>query len=408
MSLTLEQIDIYDPARYGERVPLDEFAFLRREQPVFRQGMPDGTFYWALMKHADVVAVSRNPMLFSAERGGVVLEDLPPEQLEQTKNMLLMMDPPRHTELRGKVYPHFRPAQMQRMQERIREICRQILAVGSDRGEVEFVHEVAALLPSQVLGELMGIPEEDRASIHRWAELSSGSQDPDVNPDGYASGTSEGSIEMALYGARYAAERRGRPPEDDGDLGALLLATEIDGRPMDDLEFAYFFVQLVTAGNDTTRTMLSSGLLTLLEHPDQLARLRADRSLIPSAVEEILRYANPLHYFRRTAAEDTEIRGQTIAAGDKVAIMYTSVNRDEEVFASPDTFDVGRSPNPHLSFGIGEHFCLGVHLARLEGRVFLEELLDMYASVELTGPPRRQQSNLNNALKSLPVRITAA
>ncbi len=408
MGLTLEQIDIYDPARYGEGVPLEEFAFLRRERPVFRQEMPDGTFYWALMKHADVVAVSRNPTLFSAEVGGVVLEDLPAAQLEQTKNMLLMMDPPRHAELRGKVYPHFRPAQMRRMEERIRDLCRQILAVGAERGEVEFVHEVAALLPSQVLGELMGIPEADRASIHRWAELSSGSQDPDVNPDGYASGTSEGSVEMALYGARYASERRGLPAQDEGDLGALLLATEIDGRPMDDLQFAYFFVQLVTAGNDTTRTMLSSGLLTLLEHPAELARLRADRSLIPSAVEEILRYANPLHYFRRTATADTEIRGQAISAGDKVAIMYTSVNRDEDVFVEPDTFDVGRSPNAHLSFGIGEHFCLGVHLARLEGRIFLEELLNAYADVQLAGAPRRQQSNLNNALKSLPVRITAA
>ncbi len=408
MALTLDQIDIYDPVRFGDGVPLEEFALLRRERPVHRQEMPDGTFYWALMKHADVVGVSRNPTLFSAERGGVVLEDMPAEQLEQTKNMLLMMDPPRHTQLRGEVFPHFRPGQIGRMEQRVRELCRDMLAVGTERGEVEFVHDVAALLPSQVLGELMGIPEDDRAKIHRWAELSSGNQDPDVNPDGYASGTSEGSVAMAIYGAQYAAERRGRPAEDEGDLGALLLATEIDGRPMDDLEFAYFFVQLVTAGNDTTRTMLSSGLLTLLEHPDQLARLRADRSLIPSAVEEILRYANPLHYFRRTVAEDTEIRGQAIAAGDKVAMMYTSANRDEDVFANPDTFDVGRSPNQHLSFGIGQHFCLGVHLARLEGRVFLEELLDAYASVELAGPPRRQRSNLNNALKSLPVRITAA
>jgi len=185
----------------------------------------------------------------------------------------------------------------------------------------------------------------------------------------------------------------------------LMLATEVGGQPMDDMGIGSFFVQLIVAGNDTSRTMLSSGLLALLQHPDQLAELRADRSLIPGAVEEMLRWANPLHYFRRTASEDTELSGQAIAAGDKVAMIYTSANRDETVFADPQAFDIHRSPNPHLSFGIAEHFCLGVHLARLEGRVFFEELLDTFASIELVGEPRRQRSNLNNALKALPVRL---
>ena len=238
--------------------------------------------------------------------------------------------------------------------------------------------------------------------------MMTGGQDPEINPDGYADGTNEGSIEMAMYGAQFAQERRGRVPADGvGDLGDLLLATEIDGRPMDDLEFAYFFVQLVTAGNDTTRTMISSGLCELICHPDQLAMLRTDHTLIPSAVEEILRFAPPLHYFRRTTSAETEVRGQAIAAGDKIALMYSSANRDEDAFTDPDRFDVSRAPNPHLSFGIGEHFCLGVHLARLEARVFFEEMLDKWASVELTGEPERQRSNLNNALKALPVRIQA-
>jgi cytochrome P450 len=202
----------------------------------------------------------------------------------------------------------------------------------------------------------------------------------------------------------FAKARRDR---DGDDLGDLLLATEVEGRPMTDLEFGFFFVQLVTAGNDTTRTMVSSGVHRLVEHPDQLDRLRADRSLIPSAVEEILRHANPLHYFRRTATADTQLRGQDIKAGEKLAMIYTSANRDEDVFADPDRFDIGRNPNPELSFGIGEHYCLGVHLARLEGRVFLEELLDRCAKIELVGEPRRQRSNLNNALKSLPLRLVA-
>jgi cytochrome P450 len=200
----------------------------------------------------------------------------------------------------------------------------------------------------------------------------------------------------------YAHTRRGKGGD---DIGAMLLAAEVDGREMTDLEFGFFFVQIVTAGNDTTRTMLSSGLLALLQHPEQLAALRADRSLIPSALEEILRWANPLHYFRRTATADAVVRGQEIAAGDKLALMYTSANRDEDVFVDPHRFDIRRTPNPHLSFGIAEHFCLGVHLARLEGRVFFEELLDTFPVIELTGEPRRQRSNLNNALKSLPVHL---
>jgi cytochrome P450 len=369
--------------------------------------MPDGSHYWALLKYADIVDVSKRPELFSAESGGVVLEDQAPEQLEQTKNMLLMMDPPRHSELRKKVYPNFRPRQVVELEPRIRAICRELVAMGAARGELEFVHDLAALLPSQVLGELMGIPVEDRAEINRWAEMMTGGQDPDVNPDGYTTGASnEGSIEMAMYGMRYAESRRGYDGE-PRDLGDMLLATEIAGRPMDDLQFAYFFVQLVTAGNDTTRTMISSGLLELMEHPDQLALLRGDPSLVASALEEVLRHAPPLHYFRRTLTSDAEVRGQRIAAGEKIGMIYTSANRDEDVFDEPDTFDIRRMPNPHLAFGIGEHFCLGVHLARLEGRIFLEELLDGWASFELAGDPKRQRSNLNNALKSLPIRVTA-
>jgi cytochrome P450 len=214
----------------------------------------------------------------------------------------------------------------------------------------------------------------------------------------------EGSIQLAMYAIGLANERRADPRE---DLMTVMLATEVDGQPMDDMGIGSFFVQLIVAGNDTSRTMLSSGLLALLQHPEQLAELRADRTLIPGAVEEMLRWANPLHYFRRTAAEDTELSGQAIAAGDKVAMIYTSANRDEDVFTDSQAFDIHRSPNPHLSFGIAEHFCLGVHLARLEARIFFEELLDRFPVIELTGDPRRMRSNLNNALKALPVRLAS-
>ncbi len=204
---TSTEIDLYDPKGYEAAAPYETFARLRRERPVFRQAMPDGSFYWALLKHADIVGVSKRPELFSAERGGVVLEDQPPEQLEQTKNMLLMMDPPRHSELRKKAYPHFRPRQIGELEDRIRVICGELLDRGAEQGELEFVHDLAALVPSQVFGELMGIPPEDRAQINRWAEIMTGSTDPDVNPDAtdsYSSGANEGSVEMAMYGMRFA------------------------------------------------------------------------------------------------------------------------------------------------------------------------------------------------------------
>src|SRR3954447_26741056 len=394
-------LDLYDPDGYVEGPPHEELERLRRDDPVHRQDMPDGTFYWAILRHADVVHVARHPVRFSASLGGVVLEDLPPETLEMMRDMVLAMDPPRHISFRKNLAPHFKASVMAQLQPRIRDICRSTFATIEDGKEVEFVHEVCAKLPSQIVGELLGIPEEAWPQIHSWSERNSGGQDPDV-AGGYTEDGSTATIEMAMYAIDLAQKRQADPQD---DLVSLMLAAEVDGQPMTDVQFGSFFVQLVTAGNDTTRTMLSSGLLALLQHPDQLAALRADHALIPGAVEEILRWANPLHYFRRTASEDTVLGGQPIAAGEKVAMIYTSANRDETVFANPHGFDIRRDPNPHLSFGIAEHFCLGVHLARLEGRLFFEELLAMFPRIEVTGEPTRVRSNLNNSFKSLPVRL---
>jgi cytochrome P450 len=277
------------------------------------------------------------------------------------------------------------------------------MADAGQQGDVEFVHDVCGLLPSQVIGQLMGLPREDWSRIHRWAERNTSGQDPDLVRHDPEQDDGDPSVSMAMYAIEFAGARRKEPPRED--LTSLILASEFDGAAMTDVDFGSFFVQLVTAGNDTTKTMLSSGLLALLEHPDQLVELRADPTLMPAAVEEILRWANPLHYFRRTATVDTEIRNVPIAAGQKLAMMYTSANRDEDAFDDPHRFDIHRDPNPHLSFGIAEHFCLGVHLARLEGRVFFEELLGTFGAIELTGEPRRTRSNLNNALKELPVRL---
>ncbi len=392
-------VDLSDPATFAGAVPHDVLAHLRRTDPVYFQEMQGEPGFWAVLKHADVVHVAREPTLFSASEGGVVIEDLAPESLEMMRGMLLAMDPPRHTDYRKPLSERFKARVMAAMEPAIRAICRDLFAAAAEAGDVEFVHDVTSGLPSRVIGELMGLPEEDWPRIHEMAERNTSGQDDD-----YGSADSAGaSVDMAMYAIEFVARRRGEPARED--LTSFILGSDFNGHPMDDIDFAKFFVQLVTAGNDTTKTMLSSGLLALLDHPDQLALLRADRSLVPGAVEEILRWANPLHYFRRTATADTEIRGVPIAAGDKVAMYYTSANRDEDVFADPDRFDIRRDPNPHVSFGIGQHFCLGVHLARVEGRVFFDELLTAFPSIELAGEPVRVRSNLNNGLKRLPVRL---
>lgn len=397
-------VNLADPDTFTADVPHAALADLRRTDPVHWQPMDGEPGFWAVLRHADVVRVARHPEIFSAGAGGITVEDVPPPTLHRVRQMLLAMDPPRHNSHRGPLSTHFRPKVIASLEGRTRRICRAIMADARDRGEVEFVGEVAAQLPVRMIGELFGLPAQDWGYLRTLAERNTSSQDPELaDPSGQSGAAGE---EMAAYAVELAATRRRRGLDRD-DLIAAILTADFGGAPMSDEEFGGFFVQLVTAGNDTTKAMLSSGLLTLLRHPDQMAQLRADPGLLPGAVEEILRYDNPLHYFRRTATVDTELSGTRIRAGDKVAMYYTSANRDEAVFANPQGFDIHRKPNPHLSFGMGAHFCLGAHLARLEGRVFFAELFDQCADIELAGQPVRIRSNLNNSLKRLPVRLTA-
>ncbi len=393
---------IADPDTYIDGPPHERFDALRASEPVSWVDMDGEPGYWAVLRHADVVHVSKHSDVFSATKGGVVVENLDPIALENMRDMLLAMDPPRHTAYRKPVAAEFKARVIAELEGRVREVVTTILDRADEQGpELEFVHDVCAHLPSQILGELMGLPADDWPLVHAMAERNSGSQDPDV-ADGQKRGSA--AVEMAMYAMQFAAARREAGPQ--GDLTDVLLGDKFDGHLMSDVDFARFFVQLVTAGNDTTRTMLSSGTLALLQHPEQLAALRVSPSGIPAAVEEVLRWANPLHYFRRTAVVDTRLADVDIATGDKVAMIYTAANRDPEVFSRPHTFDTTRNPHPHLSFGIATHFCLGVHLARLEGRVFFEEVLQRWPNLELAGTPTRQRSNLNNSLKTLPVQTT--
>jgi len=384
--------DLSDPDLYVAGPPHELFAELRRTSPVFWN---DGAErFWAVLTHAGIEEVAKDASTFSSAEGGVVLEDLDPPRLEQMRGMLLAMDPPQHREVRRPLVARLTPKQIGVLDADIRDICRDVFATAN--GEVEFVDDVAAKLPTRVIGQVMGLPRDDWDRIHALAERITRGQDP-AYADGPESAGSA-SQEMGLYAYTFAVERSAMTQQPD-DLTTVMLATH------DAAAFASLFVQLVTAGQDTTATLISGGLLELLRNPDQFEKLRADHSLIPTAVEEMLRYANPLHCFRRTAIKDTELLGTTIRAGDKVAMYYTSANRDENVFADPQVFDITRSPNKHLSFGIAEHFCIGAHLARLEARIFFEELLTTYESIDLAGDPVRVRSNLNNALRSLPVRL---
>lgn len=393
-------LDIYDRSRYADGAPHEVFAHLRRTDPVHWQEMPDQRGYWALLTHADVLFASRRHDLFSSEAGGITVEDMDADALSGMREMLLGMDPPRHRVMRKPLVPSFSKKVISGLEPMIRDLCREIFAEVPEGEPVDVVTEVAAHLPTRIVGGMLGLPRSDWEHLHRLAAAAARSVSGDA-----VDANLDAISELAMYGLEHAGRRRaaeaaGQLPE---DLTTLMLHGDFGGQQLTDLDFTLIFVQLFVAANDTTVGMMSGGVHELLRHPDQLADLRRDPGLVAGAVEEILRYANPLHYFRRTALADVELHGRQIRAGDKVALHYTSANRDEAVFEDPQRFDIRRSPNPQISFGFGEHYCLGVHLARLEGRLFFEELLATFPRIEQAGPARRTASNFNNGLDALPV-----
>jgi len=397
----LEDVDLLSPDVYTEGAPHDMFALLRREAPLFRHRDPDGPDFWAVTRYRDVVAVSRDFASFSSWRRGALATEVPDSALEQQRLMMLNMDPPRHTKLRGLVNKGFTPRMIAELTERVRGICAALVEHAGERGECDFVAEVAAELPLQVIAEMLGVPAEDRHQVYEWSNRLVGGTDPDLRPpvdDGQ-----DAAMQMYLYANEMALQRRERPRD---DLVSVLMQAEVDGERLTEMEFDLFFMLLAVAGNETTRNLISGGMLALVEHPDQRRRLVADPSLLPAAVEEMLRWVTPVMNFRRTATRDCQVAGQPIAEGDKVILYYPSANRDEAVFDSADRFDVGRDPNEHLGFGGGgPHFCLGANLARLEIRLMFEALLRRFPEAELAGPVRRLRSNFLSGIKSMPVRL---
>ena len=402
MTLTLADVDLTNLDTFVEGVPHDQFDLLRREAPVYFHPEIDGsgvTGFWSITRRDDIRTISHEWEHYSSEFG-ITLHEVDEEQLEQQRLMMLSMDPPRHTKLRLLVNKGFTPRMIGRLHERIREIARDIVDKIVERGECDFVVDVAAELPLQVIAELMGVPQEDRHKVFEWSNRMIGSEDPE-----YAvteADTTAAFVEMFAYANDLAAEKRANPSD---DIVSALLQAEVEGERLTDLEFDVFFELLAVAGNETTRNLISHGMLALIEHPEQRDKLVGDRSLLPGAVEEMLRYASPVMYMRRTAQRDLDLRGQHISKGEKIALWYIAGDHDPEVFDNPHAFDITRAPaDDHIAFGGGgPHFCLGSHLAKLEIQVMFEELLSRVPEMELTGPVQRLRSNFINGIKHMPV-----
>jgi cytochrome P450 len=400
---TETSIDLSDHDAFVAAVPHAAFARLRREDPVHWNPEPGGRGFWAVTRYEDIRHVHRTVDVFSSELGGTSLEDLDPEHIEARKSMI-DMDPPRHDQLRGLINRRFTPRAVNVWEDQVRTVTRQVLDEALPKGEFDFVREISSEIPMQVFAEILGIPHDERREIIDIGDRLLGNQDPEYKvPDDDAHRhlpfSSPAALEMFEFGRRLAKARRQHPQDD--------IITQLAFEPLTQQEFDVYFVLLATAGNETTRHTITHGLLALLEFPEQLERLRDDPSLGKPAAEEMLRWATPVHHFRRTAAVDTELGGTEIAAGDKVTTWFVSGNRDESVFDAPDTFDVGRTPNKHMAFGPGGiHHCMGAHLARMEIRIAFEELLARTTAIELTGPPERLRSNFFNGIKRAPVRVT--
>ncbi|MET9543019.1 cytochrome P450 [Streptomyces sp. NPDC006553] len=402
--------DVFDPRIYATGIPHDRFRSLRDRAPVAWQeepeilGWPAGSGFWAVTRHADVVRVLKDSGAYSSCLGATQIRDPDPADLPFIRRMMLNQDPPEHGRLRRLVSRAFTPGRIERFGVTARERARQLLAGAVEAGgDVDLVRAVTDDFALLNLTDLLGVPPSDRGLLHTWTERVIAYQDPDeppvrddegrpVNPRSPAM-----LAEMFGYAQELAVHKREHPAD---DVMSVLAASELD-----DAELEMFFFLLTVAGNDTVRSAAPGGLLALAEHPDEQRRLWTGEVGTDTAVDELLRVHPPVLSFRRTAATDTELAGRTIRRGDKVVVFHASANHDERVFPEPHRLDLGRTPNPHVSFGDGPHVCLGAHFARLQLRVLHEEVRRACGGLELVGEPRRLVSNFINGVKSLPVRL---
>ncbi|RRO16888.1 cytochrome P450 [Saccharopolyspora rhizosphaerae] len=406
--------DPTDPDLNLAGVPHEQFAALRRTAPIHwveqapeaRAGMsPEaGTGYWALTKHADVAAVSRNTKVFSSRENAVIIRNpatATPESIEPSKVVIINQDPPEHTQLRKIISRGFTPRAIGALEDALEQRARRIVRRAVEAGEGNFVDQIASEFPLEVIGDMLGIPAEDRRKIFDWTNQMTGSDDPDLARED--NDPEAAAAEVLMYSMGLAAERRENPRE---DIVTKLVNADVDGRGLTDDEFGFFVIALAVAGNETTRNATAHGMNAFFDHPEQWELWKSAR---PSTMmDEVIRWATPVTSFQRTALEDTELGGVQIRRGQRVGLFYASANYDDEVFTDPFTFDITRDPNPHLAFGgHGAHYCIGANLARMEVRQIFDAVADMAPHVHRTGRPARLRSGWLNGIKDLPVQYAA-
>jgi cholest-4-en-3-one 26-monooxygenase len=408
-----ETIDIITPEHYERNgYPHREWTWLRQNAPLMWYERENVVPFWVVTKHADIVAISRQPKAFlNAPRLLIVTKELGrPQEAGPPFRHLLDMDPPEHARYRNLVSARFTPRTVKVLELQIEsitrrvldDVTRQVIDGAAETSNCDFVTDLSAKVPLAVIAELLGVPREDWDRLFQWTNETIGSADPEFQQGTSALETVD-RARLALF--QYfteLVEKRRKEPKDD--LTSFVAGTQIDGKPLPTFELLSYFFLLVVAGNETTRNATTGGLLAFIENPEQWERLQRDRSLLRPAVEEIVRWTSPVIQFARTASEDAEIRGQRIRAGESLCLFYPSANRDEEIFDQPFKFDIGRNPNPHLAFGIGEHFCLGANLARLELAVIFSQLAQRLERVELAGPVERLRSSFVGGIKHMPIR----
>ena len=420
-ALTLDTVEIIDPVHYAEHgYPHDSWKLLRERAPIHYWDKGVRFPFYAVTKHEDIVWISKQPRRFqNGPRMAVLVgadPNLPPEATEggppppggeRLIRQLLNMDPPEHGKYRKVSSGWFTPRAITRLAPEVERITSDLLdELVAGPPDADFVDKVTAPLTLSVLADMLGVPREDWRHLFRWTNQIAGSADPEYQIPGKSSFETVKEARESLF--RYFAElgqKRLAEPRDD--MVSVIVKGRVDGEALPPLETLSYFLLLVVAGNETTRNAASGGLLALIENPGELAKLKKDPGLVDLAVEEIVRWTAPVIQFCRTPTEDVEIRGQKIRAGENLCLFYPSANRDADVFEDPDTFKVDRDPNPHLGFGIGEHFCLGANLARLELRVLFRQLIERIDDVELAGPVERVRSSFLGGVKRMPIRFRA-
>jgi cholest-4-en-3-one 26-monooxygenase len=395
-------IDLSNSRSFVPEVPHAWLAHLRRHDPVHWQEEPNGPGYWAVTKYHDCVTVNREFDRFSSAAKGTMPFEMGEDEIAQQGLMMLNMDPPLHTRYRRLVNKGFTPRMVRDLEQSIHKSADSIIDTVSAAGRADFVTDLSAELPLQVIAELLGVPPDDRHKMFDWSNQMVGSEDPEYQLQAEMAMTA--AMELYAYAAELFSKKRLDPRD---DLMSVLTTVEVEGEQLNAMELELFFLLLTVAGNETTRNLMSGAMHAFFQNPDQWERLHNDRTLLPSAVEEMLRFVTPVMNFRRTAMCDTELSGTKIRQGDKVVFYHASGNRDEEIFEDPDRFDIGRDPNPHIAFGGGgPHFCLGANLARIEIWVMFEHLLDRLPDLHQAGEMQRLQSQFINGVKHLPVAFT--